>query len=68
MGVQVDPYVCDANKLNQVDREEKMMIEQSARKVGDQWIIPYHGKGIPPSYLIIKSKQLNVWNLLNDDC
>jgi hypothetical protein len=33
MGVQVDPCVCDANKLNQVDREEKMMIEQSARKV-----------------------------------
>ena len=29
MGVQVDPCVCDANKLNQVDREEKMMIEQS---------------------------------------
>ena len=35
MGVQVDPCVCDANKLNQLDREEKMMIENSARKVGD---------------------------------
>ena len=47
MGVQVDPYVCDANKLNQVDREEKMMIEQSARKVGDQWMIPYPWKRNP---------------------
>ena len=41
MGVQVDPWVCDANRLNQLDREEKMMIENSARKVGDQWMIPY---------------------------
>ena len=47
MGVQVDPCVCDANKLNQVDREEKMMIEQSARKVGDQWMIPYPWKRNP---------------------
>lgn len=42
MSVQVDPCVCDANKLSQEEREEKLMIEQSARKVGDQWMIPYH--------------------------
>ena len=44
MGVQVDPCVCDATKLSQRDREEKIMIENSARKVGNQWMIPYPWK------------------------
>ncbi|XP_028404826.1 uncharacterized protein LOC114527396 [Dendronephthya gigantea] len=47
MGVQVDPCVCDANKLNQLDREEKRMIEESARKVENQWMIPYPWKRDP---------------------
>ena len=47
MGVQVDPCICDANKLNQVDPEEKVVIEQSARNVGDQWMIPYPWKRNP---------------------
>ena len=47
MGVQVDPCVCDANKLSQKDREEKLMIEQSVRKIGNQWMIPYPWKKDP---------------------
>ena len=41
MGVEVKPCVCEADKLSQVEREEKIMIEQSAKKVGNQWMIPY---------------------------
>ncbi len=44
MGVEVKPYVCEADKLSQVEREEKIMIEQSAKKVGNQWMIPYPWK------------------------
>ena len=36
MGVQIDPCVCDASKLSQLDREEKIMIEHSAKKVRNQ--------------------------------
>ena len=44
MGVQIDPCVCDATKLSQLDRKEKIMLENSARKVGNQWMIPYPWK------------------------
>ena len=44
MGVQIDPCVCDATKLSQLDREEKIVLENSARKVGNQWMIPYPWK------------------------
>ena len=47
MGVQVNPCVCDAGKLSQTDREEKKMIEDSAKKVGNQWMIPYPWKRNP---------------------
>jgi hypothetical protein len=47
MGVQVEPCVCEANKSSQEDREEKLMIKQSARKVGEQWMIPYPWKRNP---------------------
>ena len=41
------PCVCEADKLSQVVREEKIMIEQSAKKVGNQWMIPYPWKKDP---------------------
>ena len=44
MGVKIDPSVCDASKLHQIGREEKVIIEESARKIGDQWMIPYPWK------------------------
>ena len=47
MGVEVIPCVCEADKLSQVEREEKIMIEQSAKKVGNQWMIPYPWKKDP---------------------
>jgi hypothetical protein len=47
MGVEVKPCICEADKLSQVEREEKIMIEQSATKVVDQWIIPYPWKKDP---------------------
>ena len=47
MGVEVKPCVCEADKLSQVEREEKIMIEQSAKKVGNQWMIPYPWKKDP---------------------
>ena len=44
MGVRIDPCVCDVSKLHKIDKEEKVIIEESARKVGDQWMIPYPWK------------------------
>ena len=44
MGVEVKPCIYEADKLSQVEREEKIMIEQSATKVGDQWMIPHPWK------------------------
>ena len=66
MGVQVDPCVCDANKLNQLDREEKRMIEQSARKVGDQWMIPYPWKRNPAE--LPDNKEQAVKRLESTEC
>ena len=47
MGVAVDPCICDANNLSQLKREEKKIIEESERKEGDQWMIPYPWKRDP---------------------
>ena len=47
MGVEVKPCICEADKLSQVEREEKLMIEQSATKIGSQWMIPYPWKKDP---------------------
>ena len=41
MGVEVKPCVCEADKLSPIEREEKRLIEKSAGKVGDQWMISY---------------------------
>ena len=41
MGVRVKPCVCGFDKLSQIEREEKALIEESTKKVGDQWMIPY---------------------------
>ena len=40
MGVEVKPCVCEADKLSPIERE-KRLIEKSAVKVGDQWMILY---------------------------
>jgi hypothetical protein len=51
MGIAVKPCVCGADKLSQIEREEKTLIEESAEKVGDQWMIPYiHGRKIQNHY------------------
>ena len=47
MGVTVKPCTCEADKQSQVEREEQRIIENSARKVGDQWLIPYPWKRDP---------------------
>ncbi|XP_046862937.1 uncharacterized protein LOC124456562 [Xenia sp. Carnegie-2017] len=47
MGVTVKPCTCEAEKLSQSEREEKQVIEQSAKKVGKQWMIPYPWKKNP---------------------
>ena len=39
--------ICEADKLSQVEREEKLMLEQSATKIGNQWMIPYPWKKDP---------------------
>jgi hypothetical protein len=49
MGNEVMPCVCKADKLTQVEREEKIMIENSAKKVGKQWMIPYPWEKDPSS-------------------
>ena len=47
MEVTVKPCTCDADKLSQSEREEKRVIEASAQKVGNQWMIPYPWKEDP---------------------
>ena len=47
MGIVVDPCICDANKLSQLEREEKRIIEESAKKEGNHWVTPYPWKRNP---------------------
>ena len=49
MGVEVKPCVSGFDKLSQIEREEKAMIEESAKKAGDQWMIPYPREKDPKS-------------------
>lgn len=49
MGVLVKPCTCEADKLSQVEREEKVMIENSAQKIGNQWMVAYPWKKDPRS-------------------
>ena len=49
MSIAVKPCVCGADKLSQIEREEKTLIEESAEKVGDQWMIPYPWEKDPKS-------------------
>ena len=47
MGVEVKPCLCEPEKLSQVENEEKLIIEKSCKKVGNQWLIPYPWKKDP---------------------
>ena len=45
--VEIKPCTCEAEKLTQVEREEGKTIEDSRKKSGNQWIIPYPWKRDP---------------------
>ena len=67
MGVEVKPCVCGFDKLSQIEREEKALIEESAKKVGDQWMIPYPWEKDPKSlpdnkYQAVKPDQATAYN------
>ena len=47
MGVEVRPYRCDGEKLSRVKREEAKIIEDSCKKSGNWWIVPYPWKRDP---------------------
>ena len=47
MGVEVNPCVCKADKLSQVEREEAEVISRCCQKIGQQWMIPYPWKKDP---------------------
>jgi hypothetical protein len=47
MGVQIEPCLCEAENLSQVERKEGKMIEQSCKKSGNQWMTPYPWKRDP---------------------
>ena len=47
MGVDVKSCSCEPDELSQIEREEKMIIEKSCQKVGNQWLIPYPWKKDP---------------------
>jgi hypothetical protein len=47
MGVEVKPCLCEPEKLSQAENEEKLIIEKSCKKVGNQWLIPYPWKKDP---------------------
>ena len=61
MGVNVKSCVCSADKVNQVERDEAKIIEDSCMKVGDQWLIPYPWKRDPNQ--LPDNKQLAVKRL-----
>ena len=44
IGIAIQPCLCEAEKLSQVEREEGEMIEESCTKSGSQWVIPYPWK------------------------
>ena len=46
-GVEIKPCTYEAEKLTQVEREEGKIIEDSCKKSGNQWIIPYPWKRDP---------------------
>ena len=55
------PWLCDADKLSQVEREEAEVIINSCKKVGAQWMIPYPWKRVPnllPDNKFLALKQL----------
>lgn len=47
MGVEVKSCLCKPDELSQIEREEKLIIEKSCQKVGNQWLIPYPRKKDP---------------------
>ena len=47
MGVTVKPCTCEADKLSPSERDEKQAIEESAQRVGNQWMTPYSWKRDP---------------------
>ena len=47
MGVEVQPCLCEAEKLSQAERQEAKLIEESCIKSANQWIIPYPWKRDP---------------------
>ena len=47
MGVSVNPCSCDAEELSPIERKEAKIIEDSCRKVDNQWLIPYPWKRDP---------------------
>ena len=61
MGVEVQPCICDADKLSQIEREEAEVISSSCKKVGDQWLVPYTWKKNPsllPDNKAVATKRL----------
>ena len=58
MSVLVKPCVSKADKLSQVEREEKVFIDKSALKIGNQWIIPYPWRKDPRSLLDNRNQAL----------
>ena len=47
MGVQGKSCLCEADKLSQVEQQEKIKIENLCEKVGNNWLIPYPWKKDP---------------------
>lgn len=40
MGVTVKPCNCETVKLRQIEREEAKIVEDSCKKLSNQWLIP----------------------------
>ncbi|XP_028412195.1 uncharacterized protein LOC114535018 [Dendronephthya gigantea] len=47
MGVEIKPCLCDGEKMSRVEREEAKIIEESCKKSGNRWIVPYQWKHDP---------------------
>ncbi|XP_068749406.1 uncharacterized protein [Montipora capricornis] len=56
MGVSAKPCTCEAGTLTQIVREEAKIIEDSCKKIGNQWLIPYPWRKNPSQLLDNKSQ------------
>jgi len=60
-GVAVKPCICSSDKITQSEREETRIIQNSYKKMGNQWMIPYPWKADPKLLPDNRSQAIKQW-------